>query len=80
MRQELARGSVTEIVARALAECTHRIGVQWDIFPGRCRSPGWPASRTHWSEVDALKGFRPAVLVDGDAIHIEDADIWTQQA
>jgi transcriptional regulator GlxA family with amidase domain len=32
---------------------------------------------THWSEVDALKSFRPAVLVDGDAIHIEDGDIWT---
>jgi len=32
---------------------------------------------THWSEVDALKCFRPAVLVDGDAIHIEDGGIWT---
>src|SRR5262249_16043447 len=32
---------------------------------------------THWSEVDALKRFRPAVQVDGDAIHIEDGGIWT---
>jgi transcriptional regulator GlxA family with amidase domain len=32
---------------------------------------------THWSEIDALKRFRPAVLVDGDAIHIEDRGIWT---
>jgi transcriptional regulator GlxA family with amidase domain len=32
---------------------------------------------THWSEVEALKRFRPAVLVDGDAIHIEDRGIWT---
>src|SRR5204863_2915253 len=31
----------------------------------------------HWSEVDALKRFRPAVFVDGDAIHIEDGGIWT---
>jgi hypothetical protein len=27
---------------------------------------------THWSEVETLKRFRPAVIVDGDAIHIED--------
>jgi transcriptional regulator GlxA family with amidase domain len=32
---------------------------------------------THWSEVDALKQFRPAVIVDGDAIHVEDHGIWT---
>src|SRR5436190_10485888 len=32
---------------------------------------------THWSEVDALKRFRPSVLVDGDAIHVEDGGIWT---
>ncbi|TMJ97375.1 MAG: helix-turn-helix domain-containing protein [Alphaproteobacteria bacterium] len=32
---------------------------------------------THWSEVEALKLFRPAVLVDGDAIHIEDRGVWT---
>jgi len=32
---------------------------------------------THWSEVEALKRFRPAVLVDGDAIHIEDRGVWT---
>jgi transcriptional regulator GlxA family with amidase domain len=27
--------------------------------------------------VDALKRFRPAVEVDGDAIHVEDRGIWT---
>ena len=32
---------------------------------------------THWTEVEALKRFRPAVLVDGDAIHIEDHGVWT---
>src|SRR5262249_116247 len=32
---------------------------------------------THWREIDALKRFRPAVLVDGDAIHVEDRGIWT---
>src|SRR5262245_23682500 len=32
---------------------------------------------THWSEVDAVRRFRPAVLVDGDAIHIEDPGVWT---
>lgn len=29
------------------------------------------------SEGDALRRFRPAVIVDGDAIHIEDRGIWT---
>jgi transcriptional regulator GlxA family with amidase domain len=32
---------------------------------------------THWSEVETLRRFRPAALVDGDAIHIEDRGIWT---
>src|SRR6185295_19283218 len=32
---------------------------------------------THWSEVEALKQFRPAVTVEGDAIHIEDRGVWT---
>ena len=32
---------------------------------------------THWSAVEDLQRFRPAVEVDGDAIHIEDQGIWT---
>jgi transcriptional regulator GlxA family with amidase domain len=32
---------------------------------------------THWNSVEALKRFRPAVEVDGDAIHIEDRGVWT---
>jgi transcriptional regulator GlxA family with amidase domain len=32
---------------------------------------------THWSSVEALKRFRPAVEVDGDAIHVEDRGVWT---
>ena len=32
---------------------------------------------THWSSVEALKRFRPAVEIDGNAIHIEDRGVWT---
>jgi transcriptional regulator GlxA family with amidase domain len=32
---------------------------------------------THWDSVETLKRFRPAVEVDGDAIHIEDRGVWT---
>jgi len=32
---------------------------------------------THWSDIEELRRFRPAVAVDDDAIHVEDRGIWT---
>ena len=32
---------------------------------------------THWSELDALRQFRPGVAVEDDAIHVEDGGVWT---
>ncbi|MEJ2626493.1 MAG: DJ-1/PfpI family protein [Pseudolabrys sp.] len=32
---------------------------------------------THWEAVEALKRFRPAIDVEGDAIHVEDCGVWT---
>ena len=32
---------------------------------------------THWSDIEELRRFRPAVTVDDDAIHVEDRGVWT---
>jgi transcriptional regulator GlxA family with amidase domain len=32
---------------------------------------------THWDGIEQLRRFRPAVVVDDDAIHVEDRGIWT---
>ena len=78
MRHELARGSVTDIVVRALGRVPRIASVCNGTFflAAAGALDGRPAA-THWRDVDALKRFRPAVLVDGDAIHIEDGGIWT---
>jgi transcriptional regulator GlxA family with amidase domain len=78
MRQELARGSVTEIVSRAVGRVPRIASVcSGTFFLAAAGVLDGRRAATHWTEVEALKRFRPAVLVDGDAIHIEDGGIWT---
>ena len=78
MRAELARGAVTKIVSRAVGRVSRIASVcSGTFFLAAAGVLDGRRAATHWSEIDALRRFRPAVVVDDDAIHVEDRGVWT---
>jgi transcriptional regulator GlxA family with amidase domain len=75
---ELARGTVTQIVADAIGRVPRIASVcSGAFFLAAAGALDGRRATTHWRAVEALKRFRPGVDVDGDAIHIEDRGVWT---
>ena len=78
VRVELERQIITGIIAKAVGRVPRIASVCGGAFflaaagvlDGR-------RATTHWNSAAALKRFRPAIDVDGDAIHIEDRGVWT---
>jgi transcriptional regulator GlxA family with amidase domain len=78
MREQLARGAVTRIVAKAIGRVPRISSVcSGAFFLAAAGALDGKRATTHWRAVDALRRFRPAVDVDADAIHVEDRGVWT---
>jgi transcriptional regulator GlxA family with amidase domain len=78
MREALARGTITGIVSRAIGRVARIASVcSGTFFLAAAGALDGRRAATHWSEVDALQRFRPAVRVEGDPIHVEDGGVWT---
>src|SRR5215467_1964036 len=78
VRHELARGVIARVVANAIGRVPRLASVcSGAFFLAAAGALDGRRAATHWRAVEALKRFRPAVKVDGDAIHIEDRGVWT---
>jgi transcriptional regulator GlxA family with amidase domain len=75
---QLEQGAITRIVANAVGRVARIASVcSGAFFLAAAGVLDGRRATTHWSAVEDLQKFRPAVEVDGDAIHIEDQGIWT---
>ena len=74
----LEAGAAAALVARAQAHVARLASVCSGAFilaaagvlDGR-------RAATHWSSVERLRRFRPAALIEDDAIHVEDRGVWS---
>ena len=75
---QLGEGAITRIVANAVGRVPRIASVcSGAFFLAAAGVLDGRRATTHWSAVEDLRRFRPAVDVDGDAIHIEDKGVWT---
>jgi transcriptional regulator GlxA family with amidase domain len=75
---QLEQGAITRIVANAAGRVPRISSVcSGAFFLAAAGVLDGHRATTHWSVIEDLQKFRPAVEVDGDAIHIEDRGIWT---
>ena len=78
VREQLADGAITDIVTKAIGRVPRLCSVcSGAFFLAAAGALDGRRATTHWDAVEALQRFRPAVEVDGDAIHIEDRGVWT---
>src|SRR5262245_2155110 len=78
VRIELRKQAITRILTNAVGRVPRIAGVcSGAFFLAASGILDGRRATTHWNSVDALKRFRPAIEVDGDAIHIEDRGVWT---
>jgi transcriptional regulator GlxA family with amidase domain len=78
VREQLADGTLTDIVRKAIGRVPRLSSVcSGAFFLAAAGVLDGRRATTHWDAIEALKRFRPAVDVEGDAIHIEDRGVWT---
>src|SRR5262245_46278312 len=75
---QLEHGAITRIVVNAVGRTARIASVcSGAFFLAAAGVLDGRRATTHWSAIEDLQKFRPAAVVDGDAIHIEDQGIWT---